>query len=221
MIKLAVALVFLALDFYTYRFFATNPVIPERRTFEEFPMRLDDWTCAEREYMDAEILENLGVTDYLICAYRKGRTNQAVGVYIGYHQSQVREEGGGAGENAIHPPEHCLPGAGWDVIDSQVREIDMPGLPGDGPHRVNRLVIAKGDFRQVVYYWYQSRGRVINTGWKKILYVGWDRATRQRTDGALVRFTMPLNKKKEKRAEKAFEDLAALVTAQLPDFVPE
>lgn len=220
MIKLAVAVLFLAVDFYTYTFFATDPVIPARRTFDEFPLRLEDWKCKQRETMSDEVEANLGVTDYLICTYTRSGTTSRVGVYVGYHESQVREEGGGAGENSIHPPEHCLPGAGWDVIDHQVSEIDFPGLPGGNTGKMNRLIIAKGEHRQLVYYWYQSRGRVIESGWKKIFYVGVDRALRQRTDGSLVRFTIPVTKK-EKRAEKLFQDLAPLIVAQLPDYIPE
>jgi EpsI family protein len=217
--KLAIALAFLAVDFYTYRYFATKPVIPPRRTFAEFPLAIADWTCPKREVMDQAVEENLGVTDYLICTFTRGKTSLPVGVYVGYHQSQVREEGGGAGENSIHPPAHCLPGSGWDIIATDVEEIDLPGFP-HGAAKVNRLVIAKGDLRQLVYYWYQGRGRVTAEGWKKIVYVGLDRATRGRTDEALVRFTIPI-RKKDRPAERAFEELAPLVVARLADFVPE
>ena len=34
---------------------------------------------------------------------------------------------------AIHPPEHCLPGSGWDVIDSQVVPIEFLAEAGVGP----------------------------------------------------------------------------------------
>jgi EpsI family protein len=219
--KLAVALAFLALNFYTYHFLARNAVIPPRTSFSEFPLEPGEgWVCPEPEGMEQDVLDNLGVTDFLLCNFRNEERREIINVYIGYHQTQVREEGGGSGENSIHPPAHCLPGSGWDIIHNETVPL------GIGPHAndtVRRLVIAKGDARQLVYYWYNSRGRVVSEDWEKILYVGFDRATRGRTDGSLVRFTMPVIERRGgiERAEASFRSLAPLVIGQLPAYVPD
>ena len=220
MTKLAAALAFLGLNFYTYYHLATNPVIPDRQLFENFPNQLEDWVCAERELMDTKTINNLGVTDYLLCNYQRFEPRQTVGVYIGYHASQVREEGGGGDTTAIHPPAHCLPGSGWDIIDNQLVQLEMPGLP-ESPALVKRLVVARSSARQLTYYWYQSRGRVISRDWEKILFVGFDRATRGRTDGSLVRFTTPIVRNDEAGAEESLRDLASLILARIPAYVPE
>jgi EpsI family protein len=218
--KLAVALGFLALNFYTYNDLASEAVHPPRTTFEHFPLEIGAWSCDEPETLDAKIQKNLGVTDYLICNYERHAPNGIVSIYVGYHASQVREQGGGAGENSIHPPAHCLPGSGWDIIANENVNLDFPGLPQrDGS--VKRLIIAKGKARQLVYYWYQSRGRVISEDWKKILFVGWDRAWRGRTDGALVRVTVPILFGDDERAEETFQEFAPRLVALLPDYVPE
>jgi EpsI family protein len=141
-----------------------------------------------------------------------------VGVYLGYHQSQVRHEGGGSGGAQIHPPKHCLPGSGWDIIASEQVPLQLPGLPPDAVG--NRLVIAKGDARQLVYYWYLERGRVIADDWMKIVWLFWDRARLSRTDGSLIRFTMPIGQNGTATAEEAFRALAPLITARLSDYVP-
>ncbi len=220
MIKLSAALVFLGLNFYTYHYLATDPVFPDRASFEEFPDQLENWSCRERQLMDDKTIDNLGVTDYLLCNFENQEFSGMVGVYLGYHASQIREEGGGSGVNAIHPPAHCLPGSGWDIIDNRLVELDFPGLP-EAPAAVRRLVIARGDDRQLTYYWYQSRGHVVSEDWKKILYVGFDRAVRSRTDGSLVRFTVPIVRKDEAAAEASFYDLAPQILALLPAYVPE
>ncbi|MCH2172294.1 EpsI family protein [Myxococcota bacterium] len=220
MIKFAVAIGFLALNFYTYNFLADNAVIPERNEFSEFPLEIGDWECANTEVMEDKVENNLGVTDYLLCNFAREEPPGLVGVYVGYHATQVREEGGGAGENSIHPPAHCLPGSGWDIIKNESVELDLPGLPG-GPSRVKRLVIARGNARQLVYYWYQSRGRVVSDDWKKILYVGWDRATRSRTDGSLVRFTIPISRNDDEAAQATFDSFAPQIIPRLSAFVPE
>ncbi len=219
MIKLVVAALFLGLNFYTYHFFATAEVIPARARFERFPLELGEWSCPAREDMSRAVKRELGATDYLICAYERGTPPQTVGVYVGYHESQVRNEGGGERENSIHPPAHCLPGSGWDIIDSRIETLDFEGLP-QRPAEVNRLVIAKGEARQLVYYWYQSRGRVIARDPMKIWYVFWDRATERRTDGSLLRFTIPIERDDVDRAEQSFQDLAPRVVEILSDYVP-
>ena len=112
-----------------------------------------------------------------------------------------------------------MPGSGWDIINNENVEILMEGLPG-GKATVNRLVIARGEFRQLVYYWYHSRGRIISEDWQKILYVGWDRATRNRTDGALVRFTIQILRGDEESAERSFRSLAPRLIESLPPYVP-
>jgi hypothetical protein len=194
--KLLVALAFLALNFYVYHFMAHAAEIPPRETFESFPMSLGDWRCHEKQSISADILKNLGATDYLVCDFYRGVTPpEVVGLYVGYHEAQVREEGGGSG-------------------------LEIAGLPQEHPN-AKRLVVAKGEGRQLGYYWYQSRGRVIAEDWQKILYVGWDRATRGRTDGSLIRFTVPIRRGDEETAEAALLDLAPHILALLPRYVPE
>ena len=85
MIKFTVAIAFLALNFYTYHYLATDPVIPSRKTFDEFPLELGEWACPEREEMTEKVERKLGVTDYLICSYRKRNSREVVSVYVGYH----------------------------------------------------------------------------------------------------------------------------------------
>ena len=61
---------------------------------------------------------------------------------------------------------------------------------------------------------------MISQDWKKILFVGLDRATRRRTDGSLIRFTVPVIRGDEDRAEAAFRSLAPGVLARLSGYVP-
>ncbi len=219
MTKLLVALAFLALNFYTYHFLATAAVIPQRHDFSTFPHEFGDWSCTDPVKMGKDVEENLGVTDYLLCDFVRKKPHSRIGLYLGYHARQVREEGGGSAENSIHPPAHCLPGSGWDLIHVETVTLDLPGLP-QNPAPVKRLLIAKGDARQLVYYWYQQQGRVIAEDWKKILFVGIDRALHSRTDGTLVRFTIPIRRGGEAAADAEFHELAPKIVAQFPGYLP-
>jgi len=217
MIKALVAFLFLSTNFYIYNYFATTEIRPSRGHFTSFPLQVGSWTCPRHEVMEQKIIDNLGVTDYLICEFRSPTEPVPVGVYIGYHQSQVGTEDGG--ETRIHPPAHCLPGSGWNIIASDDVLLDIPGLPG-GPQEVRRVMIAKGEARQLVYYWYQERGRVIADDSKKLAALFWDRARKSRTDGALVRFTLPVVRGDETAADAAFRNLATQIIPLLPAYVP-
>ena len=217
MTKLNAALAFLGLNFYVYNFFASDAVYPDRTWFASFPLELEDgWSCDGLEGISEEVRDELGVTDFMLCDFKNVERGQIVNVYVGYHASQVRE--GGADENSIHPPAHCLPGSGWDIIQNQTVTLgELSPVPNA---TAKRLVIAKGEHRQIVYYWYQSRGRVISQDWQKILYVGLDRTVRNRTDGSLVRFTVPFRQGGAERAEEAFVSIAPHVLSRLPAYVP-
>jgi EpsI family protein len=213
MTKLIVALLFVGLNLYTYSYFADEDFIPERETFESFPLSIEEWRCTERLEMDKEIVDILGVTDYMLCNFADREAESWANVYIGYHQTQTRSTS--KGETLIHPPEHCLPGGGWDIIKSDIVPIDF-GTPGEA----KRVVVAKGNQRSLVYFWYQSRGRVIARNHEKVLYMFMDRAVSRRTDGSLVRFTVPIQHGDEDGAEAVFQSLAASLAPLLPMYVP-
>jgi len=216
MIKFLAALAIIGLNGYAYFFLATDERLPERRSFADFPLEIGSWQCPAREEMRDKVLQNLGASDYVICQYRDGETGDWINVYVGYHQTQIVENGGGT----IHPPEHCLPGSGWNILDSEVVDLDLPGLPGDRP-RAKRFVIAKGDHRQLVYFWYQSRGRVLATDFERLLWRLWDRAFRKRTDGALIRLmvAIPPNGSTED-GEAVVERFGRRLTPLLPEYLP-
>jgi len=211
--RLAVALIFIGLNFYVTRFFATTDFAPARETFATFPLAIDGWQCGEPIAMADKVIHNLGVTDYLLCDFRNADTGEYANLYVGYHASQTRNVSGG--ETLIHPPEHCLPGSGWDIIQSEIVPTDW--APGG---EAKRVIIAKGNLRNLVYFWYQSRGRIIARNHEKVLYLFLDRAAMQRTDGSLVRFTIPILNGDEDAAERTFRSLAGRITPLLPDYVP-
>ncbi len=217
-IAFLIAVSMLGLNTYVFYFMGSSEQLPPRDSFDSFPLVVGEWECASRERMEDKIEKRLGVSDYMICSYENEQAAAKwVGIYLGYHERQVREGAKSSAESSIHPPRHCLPGAGWDIIHSEVTTLDLPGVPNA---EVNRLIIAKGEARQVVYYWYQERGRIIASDYLKIVYLFWDRATRARSDGALVRFTIPYKRGGEEGADEAFRSLASELVPVIPEYIP-
>ena len=64
---------------------------------------------------------------------------------------------------------------------------------GEGrPLAVNRVQITKGNVQQLVYYWFEQRGRRLTSEYRVKLYLLWDGITPNRTDGALIRLVTPV-----------------------------
>lgn len=211
--KLIVALLFIAANSYAYNNLAKGDITPPREHFETFPNEFNEWECGERQFMDDNVLGNLGVTDYLLCRYSSDDPDKFVDFYAGYHEKQARSDSGKT--TLIHPPEHCLPGSGWDIIESSIVPIDF-GIAGEA----KRVIIAKGQARQLVYFWYQSRGHVIGTNIDRLRHMFFDRALRNRTDGSLLRFTMPIFRGNIEEADATFMDFAGKMAPELPRFIP-
>jgi EpsI family protein len=92
---------------------------------------------------------------------------------------------------------------------------------GDRQIAVNRVVIERGDLKQVVYYWFDQRGRVLTNEYLVKWYIFWDSLTRNRTDGAMLRLTTPvLAGQTEADADRALEDFARAVVPALRPYIP-
>jgi EpsI family protein len=218
MIKTLTAFAFIALNYYVYAHLGNSEVIPEREPFVAFPREASSWYCPRMQQMEPDVFAILGVTDYVICDFVSPEREAVVNLYVGYHESQVRRYGEQGDEvRTIHPPEHCLPGAGWNIVDSRLVPVTSGPLTG----LAKRFVIAKGEARQLVYFWYQSRGRLIARNHEVILYKFLDRARRGRSDGALVRFTTPIVRDDVESADAAIQDFAAAITPRFSRHLPE
>jgi exosortase D (VPLPA-CTERM-specific) len=186
-------------------------VRPERTWFSSFPLQLAGWQ-GQRDVIDNETLGVLQLDDYILANYGDGR-EAPVNLYMAYYASQ-------SSTASVHSPSSCLPGGGWRITEFSRHEI-APQAAGAAPVFVNRAIIEQGDQRQLVYYWFQERGRNITSEYKVKWYLFWDSATRQRTDGALVRMITPLPRHED--VEKADARLMKFSQQVLPimgDYVP-
>lgn len=189
--------------------------VPLRMSLALFPMQLGEWQGVQRPPFTDRVLEVLGLDDYLTRYYYNANQN-TVDLYIGYWQSQ--QQGG-----AIHSPQNCLPGSGWEPVSQGILTFPDPRTPGAPPLEVNRYVIRKGADRQLVLYWYQSRGRIVGSEYWSKIYLVLDAARYNRTDAALVRLVVPVvdgSPEAEARAESQAIGFANAILPQLGAFLP-
>lgn len=155
-------------------------IIPHRKEFAEFPLEIEKWT-GTTEAIEQVYVNELKFTDYLMINYSRPGSDPRINLYVAYYDSQR------AGES-VHSPRACIPGGGWKIERSGTETLNQVPLPG-GTQEVNRVLIALGEHKQLVYYWFQQRGRIITNEYLVKWYLLWDALTRNRSDGALVRVT--------------------------------
>jgi len=78
-----------------------------------------------------------------------------------------------------------------------------------------------GEFKQVVYYWFQQRGRVVTNEYLVKWYLLWDAVMRNRTDGALIRMTSGVQLSEQLAdADRRLEAFARAMVPQLETYIP-
>jgi len=183
-------------------------ILPEHEPFVLIPTQISDWHGREVP-LEAEVLSALKLDDYRNIDFRQAGSGELVNFYVAYYASQ--RQGASA-----HSPRSCIPGGGWEISSIRQISLDIPG-PDGAPLAVNRVLISKGTVRQLVYYWFQQRGRVITNEYLVKWYILLDAMLKHRTDGAMVRLVTPL---REGETQSSGDDrLAGFAAAIYPAFV--
>jgi len=186
--------------------------VPQRELFFSFPNQMETWN-GRRSVMDQIYLDALKLDDYIIADYIRGEREQ-VNFYVAWYDSQR------AGQSA-HSPRSCLPGGGWRM--TQFSQVEVPGVHVAGRQlRANRVQIELGNSKQLVYYWFQQRGRIITNEYLVKWYLFVDSLTRQRTDGALVRLVTPLSVGEPvEDGDRRLAEFAGKVAPRLERYIPD
>jgi exosortase D (VPLPA-CTERM-specific) len=183
-----------------------------RESFGLFPRQLGEWS-GSASALDPDIERVLAATDYMNAAYSAPGERDYVHFFSAFYDNQTNGDG-------IHSPEVCLPVGGWEIFSLEPHRVTMEGTPY-GTFEVNRAVIQKGLSKQLVYYWFEQRGKRMTNDVRAKISVVIDGVTMGRTDGALVRFTTPINtNESEADAEARLMRLMREALDDLPRFVP-
>ena len=181
----------------------------ERKDLKDFPQTIGSWQkTGNDQTLDDATLKILRASDYLWRDFRDPQ-GQVGTLYVGYYATQRS----GA---TYHSPLNCLPGSGWSLSEPGKATI---ALPDGNSFIANKYVIQNGDYKSLMIYWYQGRGRsVASEYWGKI-YTVLDSVRLRRSDGAMVRITVPIGRS-EAAAEQTAIEFASAASGVLPEFVP-
>jgi len=185
--------------------------IPSRASFSGFPLVVGDWK-GKRDVMEQIYIDKLKFDDYIMVDYLNSSGNK-INFYAAYYGSQRK------GESA-HSPRSCIPGGGWQIKKHEIKTIPLDSA-GESI-QVNRLVIQKNAYRQLVYYWFDQRGRTITNEYLVKWYLFQDSIMRNRSDGALVRLVVHVPEDDDlSKADKQLTEFVRRSNNLLKDYIPE
>jgi EpsI family protein len=184
---------------------------PRVAPLSAFPALVGGWRMAQDVKIEPEILDILKADDTLNRIYVNPAANAAAFLFIAYFKTQRFGQ-------APHSPKNCLPGAGWESIESFPISIAVPGR--SEPIRSNRYLVAHGDEKSVVLYWYQSHNRIIASEYSAKFWLVADSIRYRRSDSSLVRIVVPVRKGDTDAATRAAVEFVQAVFPDLAKQLP-
>jgi len=179
--------------------------IPARGRFVSFPATIGEWH-GHAALLEPQVVNSLALEDYVLSDYSKS-DGKAVNLYVAYYASQRTGE-------SPHSPLVCIPGEGWSITKFQRTSYGAE-------HPLNRAIIERNGSKQLVYYWYEERGRRIASEYWSKWYLLSDAITKNRSDGALVRLITTIGpgelvRDADNRLQFFMHDLLPALSGYLP-----
>ena len=185
--------------------------VPDVRPLQGFSRQVNGWSVAQEGYVDDETQAILRADDTLTRTYVKPTRTLPAYLFVAFFKTQKNGK-------APHSPKNCMPGTGWEPTRDDLLKVNIPGL--SEPIEVNRYVIAKGNEKSVVLYWYQSRYRVVASEYKAKIWTVADAVRYNRTDTALIRVIVPVPGNDEAGAEQTAIEFVQSVFLPLRQYLP-
>jgi EpsI family protein len=155
----------------------TPPMAP----LSTFPVSLPGYRMLREIATPPEVLNILKADDTLTREYI-GEARTPLVFYVAFFNSQRYGQ-------APHSPKNCLPGEGWEPVESSTIDVPVEGWPT--PIAINRFVVQHGDDKEVTLYWYQSHNRIIAHEFAAKFWLVMDSIRYNRSDSSLVRVIVP------------------------------
>ena len=177
-----------------------------------FPTDVGNWVMHQDVPIEQEVLDVLKADDTLNRVYETKDHTQAAFLFVGFFLTQRYGQ-------APHSPKNCLPGSGWEPVDTTNMEVKVAGRPE--PIVVNHYLVARGDEKSVVLYWYQSHNRVIAGEFSAKFWLIADSIRYHRSDSALVKIVVPVRGGDTGQATKTAVEFAQTMYPSLSQQLPQ
>lgn len=205
------SLIILIVAFVTVFSISTRiETVPDRERFALFPETIGEWS-GSTSFLKPRIELFLGLDDYILANYSTQDQPQ-INLYIAYYKSQ---------RNGVspHSPQSCIPGGGWLI--SSLSERTFSPANNMQPIKYNKVVIERQGIKQIVYYWFDQRGRTIANEYVAKWYLLKDAILMNRTDGTLIRLvTSVRDDESVEDADSRLQGFMANLSGITGEFIP-
>jgi EpsI family protein len=140
--------------------------------------QIEGWTATGDETLPAPTLHALASSAYLVRNYRKASSQ--LNLFVAYYEQQR------AGES-MHSPKHCLPGSGWEIWKHDSAFVPVR----DMRVQINKYSIQNSGARMLMFYWYQSKTRIVASEYLGKILLARDTVLSGHTAGSIVRIMLP------------------------------
>ena len=176
-----VVLILQGIVFYSVALRAENT--PAASPLSAFPTDISGWKMYKDVQIEQETLDILKADDTLNRIYISPERNASTFLFVAFFKTQRYGQ-------SPHSPKNCLPGNGYEPIESGLISVAIPGR--SEPVRVNRYLTARGEEKSVTLYWYQSHDRIIAGEFAARLMLIADSIRYHRSDTSLVKIVVPV-----------------------------
>lgn len=168
----------------------SNEYVPSMKPLESMDQAVGDWRMTSQYRPDQETQDILKADDALTRVFeRKGET---LSLFVAFFKSQR------AGV-VPHSPRVCLPGAGWTPAGNSYIDVQVPGRAE--PININRFMVARGENKSIVFYWFQSPHHIVASEISSKVYLVMDSIRYRRSDTSMVRIVVPVDSRGEAYAD--------------------
>lgn len=209
--KVTLVLLLFALTWFALQSSSEVVIVPIYKSLNKIPQKIGNFHLSNSSQSSSEVLELLGVDDYIQYNYVDRERNR-INLYAGFY--------GAVGvTGSYHSPKNCLPGGGWGIESVEIINLKTP--LASGKHAtVSEMIIRNGSDYQVVLYWYQNRGRIIASEYWEKVYLVIDAIFQGRRDGTFVRIMTVAREGEVTEAKKRSRDFAEKVMDILTEHLP-
>ena len=193
---LTVVLLLQAALFYTA---SHGDAIPLKSPLQAFPRDLGTWHTVGESQIDKDTFDVLKADEVLSRVYLQLMGDptappkaRVADLFVAYFSSQQNGQ-------TPHSPRNCLPGSGWQPIETGVVPVTIPKT--NQTIDINKYVIEKGGEESLVYYWFQSHGRVVASEFSEKYFMVVDSLRYHRSETSIVRVTVSVMNSDEPKAE--------------------
>jgi EpsI family protein len=155
----------------------------ETQPLATLPKTLGPWQAGAEFPVESEVQAVLKADDTLNRSYVLPGEPVPVNLFVAFFRSQATGV-------APHSPKNCLPGSGYAPVSSGTVRIPIPAL-GE-TIEVNRYVVARGEAKTLVLYWYQTPKRIVASEFAAKFWLAADAVRYHRSDTSLVRVIVPI-----------------------------